>query len=78
MGFGHWPRRSRKTGKFLKGRYRSHRSGYRHGRHVHRHRHPGHSRARWRVTCGGKTRSWHRKKSAANRSRPRGCRVVRV
>ena len=71
---GHMPRRTR-SGRFKKGRWSSRSSGsgrrakYHHGRH---------SKARFRVVCGGKTKSWHRLKRAAKAARPKGCRVAAI
>lgn len=33
-------------------------------------------KSKWAVKCGSVTRSKHRKKSAANKAKPAGCRVV--
>ena len=74
MALSHMPRRT-KSGRFKKGGW-SKRSSRRGKRTLFHHR--GHRSARWRVVCGSKTRSWHRKKSAAKRARPRGCRVVSI
>lgn len=74
MAMGHMPRRS-KSGRFLKGRWSSRTSGsgrrakYHHGRH---------SKARYRVVCKGRTKSWHRLLKAAKNARPKGCRVAKV
>ena len=71
MGLGHGPRRNAR-GQFKSGRYSSR------TRSQKRHRHAGHRSAKWRVVCGKVTRTFHRKKSAANRARPKGCRVARI
>lgn len=74
MAMGHMPRRS-KSGRFLKGRWSSRTSGS--GRKAKFH-HGRHSKAKYRVVCNGKTKTWHRLLRAAKAHKGKGCRVAKV